>query len=72
MFEERKNLLTSMAEESKTAAVKITHRRQARETQSYIDRVRAMLLDPRSDRPEDTLARVKSLMAEPRQAKSTR
>jgi two-component system chemotaxis response regulator CheB len=72
MFEERKNLLTSMAEESNTAAVRSKHHRQARETQGYIDRVRAMLLDPRSDRPEDTLTHVKALMAEPRQAKSTR
>jgi two-component system chemotaxis response regulator CheB len=72
MFEERKNLLTSMAEEAKTAAVRSKNRRQARETQGYIDRVRAMLLDPRSDRPEDTLTHVKALMAEPRQARSTR
>jgi two-component system chemotaxis response regulator CheB len=72
MFEERKNLLTSMGEKSKTAAIRSQNRRQARETQGYIDRIRAMLLDPRSDRPEDTLTHVKALMAEPRRAKSTR
>jgi two-component system, chemotaxis family, protein-glutamate methylesterase/glutaminase len=72
MFEERKNLLTSMAKDSATAALRSKNRRQAHETQGYIDRVRAMLLDPKSDRAEDTLTRVKALMAEPRQAKSTR
>ena len=72
MFEERKNLLMSLAEDSATAALRNKNRRQARETEGYIDRIRAMLLDPRSDRPEDTLTHVKALMAEPRQAKSTR
>ena len=72
MFEERKNLLTSMAKESATAALKGENRRQAKETQGYIDRIRAMLLDPKSDSPADTLTHVKALMAEPRQARSTR
>jgi two-component system chemotaxis response regulator CheB len=72
MFEERKNLLTSMAVDAATATLRTEHRRRAQETQGYIDRVRAMLLDPRADRPEDTLAQVKALMAEPRKAKSTR
>jgi two-component system chemotaxis response regulator CheB len=72
MFEERKNLLTSMAEDSASPALRRRNRRHARETQGYIDRIRAMLLDPRSDRPEDTLTHVKALMAEPRKAKSTR
>jgi two-component system, chemotaxis family, protein-glutamate methylesterase/glutaminase len=72
MFEERKNLLTSMARDSATATVRSKNRRQAKETQGYIERVRAMLLDPRSDSPADTLTHVKALMAEPRQAKSTR
>lgn len=72
MFEERKNLLTSMVDESTTAALKSKKRRQAKETQGYIDRIRAMLLDPKSDSPADTLTHVKALMAEPRQAKSTR
>jgi two-component system, chemotaxis family, protein-glutamate methylesterase/glutaminase len=71
MFEERKNLLTSLAEDS-TPALKRKNRQQANETQGYIDRIRAMLLDPRSDLPEDTLTHVKALMAEPRKAKSTR
>ena len=72
MFEERKNLLTSMVDESATAALKSKKRRQAKETQGYIDRIRAMLLDPKSDSSADTLTHVKALMAEPRQAKSTR
>src|SRR5579859_1745133 len=72
MFEERKNLLTSMTEDSADAVVRGRNRQQAREIQGYIDRIRAMLLDPRSDRPEDTLTHVKALMAEPRKAKSTR
>ena len=72
MFEERKNLLTSMTEDAANGAVRQKNRQQAKETQGYIDRVRSMLLDPRSDRPEDTLTHVKALMAEPRSAKSTR
>ena len=72
MFEERKNLLTSMTQDAATAALRSKNRRLAKETQGYIDRVRAMLVDPRSDSPEDTLTHVKGLMAEPRQAKSTR
>jgi two-component system chemotaxis response regulator CheB len=72
MFEERKNLLTSMATDSATATLRSKNRRHAKETQGYIDRIRAMLLDPRSDNPEDTLTHVTALMAEPRKAKSTR
>jgi two-component system, chemotaxis family, protein-glutamate methylesterase/glutaminase len=72
MFEERKNLLTSMARDAATAALRSKNRRHAKETQGYIDRIRAMLLDPKSDRPEDTLTHVRALMAEPRKAKSTR
>jgi two-component system, chemotaxis family, protein-glutamate methylesterase/glutaminase len=72
MFEERKNLLTTIAKDAATAPLKSKNRRLAKETQGYIDRVRAMLLDPRSDSPADTLTHVKALMAEPRKAKSTR
>jgi len=72
MFEERKNLLTSMAKDATTAPLRSKNRRQAKETQGYIERIRAMLLDPKSDSPEDTLTHVKGLMAEPRHAKSTR
>jgi two-component system chemotaxis response regulator CheB len=72
MFEERKNLLTTIAKDVATAPLRSKNRRLAKETQGYIDRVRAMLLDPRSDSPADTLTHVKALMAEPRKAKSTR
>lgn len=72
MFEERKNLLTSMAKASRRPGDKNEHRRRAKETQGYIDRIRGMLLVPGSGGPQDTLTQVKALMAEPRQAKSTR
>jgi two-component system chemotaxis response regulator CheB len=72
MFEERKNLLTSMAKASGRSAARNENRRRARETQGHIDRIRGVLLEPGSDAPDDTLTHVKALMAEPRQAKSTR
>jgi two-component system chemotaxis response regulator CheB len=72
MFEERKNLLVSMTKAARTAAARISTRRRANETQGYIDRIRGMLLEPGSMDPADTLTQVKALMAEPRQAKSTR
>src|SRR4029453_12016554 len=72
MFEERKNLLTNMAKAARRSAVRNEHRRRAKQTQGYIDRIRGMLLEPGSDAPEDTLTQVKALMAQPRRAKSTR
>jgi two-component system chemotaxis response regulator CheB len=72
MFEERKNLLTTIAKDLATSPLRSKNRRLANETQGYIDRVRAMLLDPRSDSFADTLTHVKALMAAPRRAKSTR
>src|SRR4029450_4997692 len=65
MFEERKNLLTSMAETSRGSVVRNETLRRAKETQGHIDRIRAILLEPGSDSPEDTLTRVRGLMAEP-------
>jgi len=72
MFEERKNLLLSMTKASDRPAVRREHRRRANETQGYIDRIRGMLLKPGSKSPSATLTQVRALMAEPRQAKSTR
>jgi two-component system, chemotaxis family, protein-glutamate methylesterase/glutaminase len=72
MFEERKNLLVSMTKDARTAGVRSSTRQRANETQGYIDRIRGMLLKPGSMDPADTLTHVKALMAEPRQAKSTR
>jgi len=72
MFEERKNLLTSMAQGARTAALRRSSRQRAKETQGFIDRIRGLLLEPGSNLPGDTLTRVKALMAEPRQARSTR
>ena len=72
MFEDRKNLLMSMAKASTRSEARNEHRRRAKETQGYIDRIRGLLLEPGSDSPDDTLTDVKALMAEPRQARSTR
>jgi len=72
MFEERKNLLTTLSEDPANTAVRRKHQQEARVTQGYVDRIRAILLDPRSDLPEDRFTRVKALMAEPRRAESTR
>jgi two-component system, chemotaxis family, protein-glutamate methylesterase/glutaminase len=72
MFEERKNLLMSIAKQSRRPAVRKESRRRVSETQGYIDRIRGMLLTPGPDTPEGTLTQVKALMAEPRQAKSAR
>jgi two-component system chemotaxis response regulator CheB len=72
MFEERKNLLTSMGNTPGHPSVRRSHLQRLGETQGYIDRIRAMLLAPQSQSADDTLTRVKGLMAEPRKAKSTR
>ena len=72
MFEERKNLLMSMAKASRGSVTRDASLRRAKETQGYIDRIRGILLEPGSDSPENTLTRLKGLMAEPRRAKSTR
>lgn len=72
MFEERKNLLKGMGRTTVGRSKKGVVRQQILETQGHIERIRAMLLDPQSDRAEDTLTRVKGLMAEPRRAKSAR
>jgi len=71
MFEERKNLLKSMAKTGHRSA-KRSNRQRLGETQRYIDRLRAMLVRPESQSPDDTFTRVKGLMAEPTKAKSTR
>jgi two-component system chemotaxis response regulator CheB len=71
MFEERKNLLASMAKTAHRTVRKSTVQRVA-QTEGYISRIRAMLLSPQSNSADDTLTRVKGLMAEPRRAKSTR
>jgi len=72
MFEERKNLLTSMAKASRSSVTRDASLRRAKETEGYIDRIRGILLETGSDSPENTLTRLKGLMAEPRRAKSTR
>jgi two-component system chemotaxis response regulator CheB len=72
MFEERRNLLTSMAKTAGQQSVRRSHLQRLGETQAYIDRIRAMLLAPHSQSAEDTLTRVKGEMAQPRKAKSAR
>jgi two-component system chemotaxis response regulator CheB len=72
MFEERKNLLVRMTKGARTAALQRSTRQRANETQGYIDRIRGLLLKPGSNSPDDTLTKVKGLMAEPRRAMSTR
>jgi two-component system chemotaxis response regulator CheB len=72
MFEERKNLLNSMAKTAFHRTLKSAHLQRLGETQGYIDRIRSMLLSPQSQSSESTLTRVRGLMAEPRRAKSAR
>jgi hypothetical protein len=72
MFEERKNLLTSMAKGARTAALARSTTIRIKETQGYIDRIRGLLLEPGSHDASSTLTKVKALMAEPRKARSTR
>jgi two-component system chemotaxis response regulator CheB len=72
MFEERKNLLTSMAKTAVYRSLKSSTVQRLGETEGYIRRIRGMLLSPQSHSADDTLTRVKALMAEPRKAKSTR
>jgi two-component system chemotaxis response regulator CheB len=71
MFEERKNLLKSMRKAAHRSP-KNSNRQRLGETQGYIDRLRALLVTPESQSPDDTFTRVKGLMAEPTKAKSTR
>jgi two-component system, chemotaxis family, protein-glutamate methylesterase/glutaminase len=72
MFEERRNLLTSMANTAGHRSLRRSTLQRLGETQGYIDRIRGMLVSPQSDGAEETLTRVKGLMAEPRKAKSAR
>jgi two-component system, chemotaxis family, protein-glutamate methylesterase/glutaminase len=72
MFEERRNLLTSMARSAVHRHSKSSTLQRLGETQGYIDRIRGMLLAPQSTSSDDMLTSVKGLMAEPRKAKSAR
>jgi two-component system chemotaxis response regulator CheB len=46
MFEERKNLLNTLASESSSTQVKKNYARRAKETEVHIERIRAMLKSP--------------------------
>jgi two-component system chemotaxis response regulator CheB len=72
MFEERKNLLNTMSKTARLSALKTSTRQRAGEAQGYIDRIREMLLVPGAHGDQETLTRVKGLMASPRKAKSAR
>jgi two-component system chemotaxis response regulator CheB len=72
MFEERKNLLNSAAGIAVNRTAKSVNRQRLQQTQGYIERIRSILLEPESQSSQDTLTRVKGLMAEPRLAKSAR
>lgn len=72
MFEERKNLLTSMGKAAVRKSEKASTRQRVRETEGHIQRIRSLLLEPQAQEPADVLTRVKALMAEPRKARSAR
>ena len=57
MFEERRNLLTSMAHTAGPGHTKSSTLRRLDETQGYVDRIRAMLLEPQSESSEETVTR---------------
>ena len=66
------NLLTTIAKTAVHRALERSTLQRLGETLGYIDRIRGMLLAAQSHGAEDTLTRVKGLMAEPRKARSTR
>jgi two-component system, chemotaxis family, protein-glutamate methylesterase/glutaminase len=72
MFEERRNLLTSMARTATHKHLKSSTFQRLGETRGYIDRIRSLLLAPQSTSEEDVLTKVKGMMAQPRKAKSAR
>ena len=72
MFEERKNLLTSMAQKTVHSSLKQSNRQRLLETAGYIDRIRSLLLSPQARGADANLIAVKGLMAQPRKARSTR
>jgi two-component system chemotaxis response regulator CheB len=59
MFEERRNLLTSMGKTAVHRSLKSSNRQRLRETAGYIERIRSLLLSPQSQGAEDTLTRGK-------------
>jgi two-component system chemotaxis response regulator CheB len=59
MFEERKNLLTSMTKTAAHRSLKRSTLQPLGETQGYIDRIRGMLLAPQSNDADDALTTIK-------------
>jgi two-component system chemotaxis response regulator CheB len=54
MFEERRNLLTSMSKTGRRGLVRNSSVQRLRETEDYIERIRGMLLGPQSPGREET------------------
>jgi two-component system chemotaxis response regulator CheB len=54
MFEERRNLLTSMSRTGRHGPARSSTLQRLRETEDYIERIRAMLLGPESPSKEET------------------
>jgi two-component system chemotaxis response regulator CheB len=71
MFEERRNLLTSMFKSTAHDGLKTSYRRRLRDTQGYIDRIRGMLLAPQSGDDDSATAATRPI-GRPRTAKTRR
>jgi len=72
MFEERKNLLNSMAHREISSMRKRPSAQRAKETQVHIERIKAMLRASQQHTWRRTLADVHKVMDKPRMAASTR
>jgi two-component system chemotaxis response regulator CheB len=72
MFEERRNLLTSMFKSTAHDRLKTSYRGRLRDTQGYIDRIRGMLLAPQSGDADEIGTAAARAIARPRTAKSRR
>lgn len=70
MFEERKNLLNSMAKRGVSGKSDLMQR--GKETQAHIERIKAMLRASQQNTGKARLAHVRKIMARPRIAKSAR
>jgi two-component system, chemotaxis family, protein-glutamate methylesterase/glutaminase len=58
MFEERKNLLTSMGKMAVHRSLKSSNHQRLREIEGHIERIRSLLLSPQSEGADDSPKRV--------------
>lgn len=72
MFEERKNLLNSMAKREVSSIAKSGTAKRAKETQVHIERIKAMLRASQQNTWKTRFAHVEKIMSKPRMAKSAR